>query len=178
MSQKTGIDIDRISEIVSGGDARSKIEALEALECQLPEWDIFPVGMLLSGLSDPDPEVRIRIFSLLSYCSDHLTDQNALQVLQLLEHDSEEVRKLAVATIIAVFGCIDSFILREKIHCLWHKDEGVRATAMQLFSELSYQFTEEMFMSVAEAYNFQNIEVRESIAEFLERNGHGGLIEN
>jgi len=81
-------------------------------------------------------------------------------------------------TIIAVFGCIDSFILREKIHCLWHKDEGVRATAMQVFSELSYQFTEEMFMSVAEAYNFQNIEVRESIAEFLERNGHGGLIEN
>ena len=49
---------------------------------------------------------------------------------------------------------------------------------MQVFSELSYQFTEEMFMSVAEAYNFQNIEVRESIAEFLERNGHGGLIEN
>ena len=64
---KRRLDIDGISEILAGDDTREKIEALEELERQLPEWDIFPVSMLLPGLADPNAEVRARTFSLLRY---------------------------------------------------------------------------------------------------------------
>lgn len=173
---KRRLDIDGINEILAGGDTREKIEALEELGYQLPEWDIFPVSMLLPGLADPDKEVRARTFSLLRYYPEKFSDQDDLQILRMIENANDEVRRLAIETISAVVGCVKISTLREVMHYLWHKDEGVRATAIEVFTELSYQFTEEMFLTVAEAYNLQSIKVRESIAEFLERCGHGGLI--
>lgn len=173
---KRRLDIDGISEILAGGDTREKIKALEELGCQLPEWDIFPVGMLLPGLADPDTQVRARTFSLFRYYPEKFSDQDDLQILKMIENADNEVRRLAVETISAIVGCVKCSVLREVMHYLWHRDEGVRETAIEVFTALSYQFTEEMFLSVAEAYNSHSIKVRDSIVEFLEGNGHGELI--
>jgi hypothetical protein len=40
---KRKLDIDVITEILEGDDKLVKIETLEELEYQLPEWDIFPI---------------------------------------------------------------------------------------------------------------------------------------
>ena len=57
-----------------------------------------------------------------------------------------------------------------------HGRKRGHATAIQVFAELSYQFTGEMFLAVAETIQFQGKIISKSIAEFLERYRHGRMI--
>jgi len=171
-----GFDIELISETLAGDDTLEKIRMLEALESQLPDWDIFPVSMLLPGLDDPDSTVRGLTFSLLSYCKERLTQDDLLKILNLIGVGDVEVRRLAVEMVSVFSTCIRSDTLRRVVPYLWHRDGEVRETAIEVFTSISYQFTDEMFMAVAEKYGSEGMNVRESIAEFLERNGQECLI--
>ncbi len=71
-------DIDTVTEILAGEDVQEKIEMLEELCFQLPEWDIFPVQMILAGLLDKNTGVRSLTFSLLKYCHEKFSIENTI----------------------------------------------------------------------------------------------------
>jgi hypothetical protein len=133
--------------------------------------------MVLAGLSDKDADVRSQTFSLLCYRPEMLSQEDLFRVLQLIEDGGEEVERLIVEEVSFFAGYIESDTLKKVLPYLWHRDGGVRDTAVQVFTELSHRFTEEMFLRVAEAYSSENMKIRESISEFLERNGQKHLIQ-
>lgn len=169
-------DIDVVTEVLSGEDVREKIEMLEELQYQLPEWDIFPVQMILAGMFDKNAGVRALTFSLLTYCPEELSQEDLLAVLRLIEDCGEDVRRQIVEEVSVFARCIESETLKLVLPFLSHRNGDVRDTAVQVFTELSHRFTDEMFLRVAEAYSNENVDIRDSIAEFLERNGQGALI--
>ncbi len=173
---KTKLDIDVITEILAGEDTQEKIETLEELEYQLPEWDIFPVQMVLAGLADQDTNVRSRTFSLLRYRPEMLSQQDLVKILCLIEDCGEEVKRQMIEEVSVFAWYIESNTLKDVLPYLWHRHGDVRDTAVQVFTELSHRFTDEMFLKVAEEFSNENINIRESIADFLQRNGQDCLI--
>jgi len=170
------LDIDSISEILAGEDTQLKLEALAELEFQLPDWHIVPVPVILAGICDADADVRVSTFDLLRYMPDRLSQGDLLSVLRLIEDCGDEVRRQIVEEVSTFARCIESNTLKDVLPYLWHRNGDVRDTAVQVFTELSHRFTPEMFLQVAEEFSHENMNVRESIAEFLERNGQSELI--
>ena len=173
---KRKLDIDVITEILAGKNTQEKVETLEELVYQLPEWDIFPIQMVLTGLADQDAEVRSLTFSLLSYRPEMLSQQDLVKVLCLIEDGGKEVQRQIVEEVNSFAQFIESDTLKDVLPYLWHRDGDVRDTAVQVFTELSHRFTEEMFLVVTESYSTNNMDIRESIAEFLEQNGQDSLL--
>lgn len=173
---KRKLNIDVITEILTGEDTQDKIATLEELEWQLPEWDIFPIQMVLIGLRDEDAEVRSRTFSLLRYRPQKLSQQDLLMVMRLIEDCGEEVNRQIVEEVSVFAQFIESDTLRKVLPYLWHQDGNVRDTAVQVLTELSHRFTPEMFLELAEAYAGEGLNGRESIGEFLEQNGQVSLL--
>lgn len=173
---RSDLDIGTIRAVLGSDDVQEKLEVLDVLDSNMHECDIFPCGILLSALADADSVVRERTLGLLKYCDYKFSDDEYLFVLRMIESADESVRQIAFEAIVTVFSGLPSHTLRQGLSYLWHSDAGVRETAAQLFTEFSFQITEDMYMKVAEAYGAANVHEREAILDFLQRNGHGYLV--
>lgn len=59
-----------------------------------------------------------------------------------------------------------------------HRDESVRESVVLALDELSHIFTAAMFLDLVGEYRQAQDGIRDSIADFLQRNGQENLIDN
>ena len=169
-------DIDTIRAIMAGSNAQEKIAMLDTVYYHIDEWDIFPISIFMCGLNDINTDVRCATLAMLSNYSHKMSQAELLQALSLIEDCDDKIRLLLVDRFYAIVSELDDDSLRSFLPYLWHTKETIRDAAIEMLMDFASDFTNEMFQDIANAYSCSNMKVRESISEFLERNGQEHLI--
>jgi len=170
--------IGRIKEALAGTDTELKLGILQELSEHCPGWNTSVTDIFLSGLQDQQATVRIATVELLRLYPDRLSQQQLLQVLQLITDSDRQVREIVIDEIRGFGRYVEDVTLREITPLLGHSNEDVRESVVLVLDKLSHLFTAAMFLDLVDEYRQGTDGVRDSIADFLQRNGQESLIDN
>ena len=171
------LKIEDIERVMSGDSSDNKIFVLKLLLEGLTRWDDRDVEILLRGLDDQSPEVRIATLNLFCRMPDGLPEEVFTKILESITDSEPRVRSALLEMLPSFENHIKRSNIERILPLMKDNNADIRLAVIQVCDFVPQHIDSELCLELLEMYRQSDGVISQDICELLYSKGHRALLE-